>query len=267
MARLCHTARLARPTYDPSLEPLKILAVVPARYGAARLPGKPLADLGGRPVVQWVFEAAAACSDFDEVVVATDNEAIAACVRGFGGRVELTRDDHRTGTDRVAEVAARHPDAEIVVNVQGDQPFATPDMLSALVEPYRSGQTPAMTTLACPLSDPALMSDPNVVKVVCDIHGDALYFSRSPIPHVVGDGKAPTLHHLGLYAFSRETVLAFPSFEPTPLEGAERLEQLRALEHGVSIRVCVTTRAVTEINTPADLEEARRGLAGLQWTR
>jgi len=248
---------------DASPQPLKILAVVPARYGAARLPGKPLADLGGRPVVQWVFEAAAACNDFDEVVVATDSEAIASCVRGFGGSVELTRDDHPTGTDRVAEVAERHPHADVVVNVQGDQPFATPDMLSALVEPYRSGETPAMTTLACPLSDPELRADPNVVKVVRDVHGDALYFSRSPIPHVMGHGEALSLHHLGLYAFSRETVLAFPSFQPTPLEGAERLEQLRALEHGVSIRVCLTPRAVTEINTPADLEEARRGIGGL----
>jgi 3-deoxy-manno-octulosonate cytidylyltransferase (CMP-KDO synthetase) len=240
---------------------VKILAVIPARHGASRLPGKPLADLGGRPVIQWVFEAAAACSDFDDVIVATDHDAIATCVEGFGGKVELTSRDHPSGTDRVAEVAERHPDAEVVVNVQGDQPFATPGMLRALVQPYLSGMMPAMTTLACPLVGQEAGSDPNVVKVVCNIEGYALYFSRSLIPHSVA-GEAPTLHHLGLYAFSRETVIAYPSLEPTPLERAERLEQLRALEHGISIRVCLTDGAPLEVNTAADLDEARRRVAG-----
>ena len=236
---------------------MKTLAVIPARQAASRLPGKPLADLGGRPVVQWVYESASACADLDEVVVATDDEEIAERVRAFGGTAELTRSDHATGTDRVAEVAGRRPDADVVVNVQGDQPFATPEMLSSLVGPYRSGERPPMTTLACPLADRAAAADPNVVKVVCDRLGNALYFSRSPIPHGT-DLETPRLHHLGLYAFTRETVLAFPTFEPTPLERSERLEQLRALEHGVTIRVCLTERGVLEINTEADLTAARR---------
>jgi 3-deoxy-manno-octulosonate cytidylyltransferase (CMP-KDO synthetase) len=240
---------------------VRIVAVVPARYGASRFPGKPLADLDGRPIVQWVYEAATACPDFDEVVVATDSEDIAARVRTFGGAVELTRSDHETGTDRVAEVAERRENADVVVNVQGDQPFATPEMLSALVEPYVSGQSPPMTTLACPLTDEESWDDPNVVKVVCDRNDDALYFSRSPIPHRGEGDPIDGRHHLGLYAFTRETVLRFPSLEQTPLERRERLEQLRALEHGIQIRVCATDRAVLEVNTPEDLERARELVA------
>jgi 3-deoxy-manno-octulosonate cytidylyltransferase (CMP-KDO synthetase) len=239
---------------------LRILAVVPARYAASRFPGKPLADLDGRPIIQWVYEAAARCDAFDEVVVATDSAEIADRVREFGGAVELTRDDHLSGTDRVAEVAERHPEADVVVNVQGDQPFATPDMLAALVAPYRTGDRPQMTTLACPIVDADSWGDTNVVKVVRGVDGHALYFSRSPIPY---DAWPPApevqpLHHLGLYAFTREAVLRFPALPPTPLEKQERLEQLRALEHGIRIQVCETPRPVLEVNTPEDLEQARQ---------
>jgi 3-deoxy-manno-octulosonate cytidylyltransferase (CMP-KDO synthetase) len=237
---------------------VKVLAVIPAREAAVRFPGKPLADLDGRPIVQWVHDAAAACPAFDEVIVATDSETIASVVRTFGGAVELTSSEHRSGTDRVAEVAERHPDAGVVVNVQGDQPFATPGMLTALVQPYLDGDSPPMTTLVCPLTSPEAWRDPNVVKVVCTQDGSALYFSRSSIPFTPGDAPYPAaLHHLGLYAFTRETVLRFPALEPTPLEGQERLEQLRAIEHGIRIVVCNTDRPVMEINTPEDLETAR----------
>jgi 3-deoxy-manno-octulosonate cytidylyltransferase (CMP-KDO synthetase) len=243
---------------------MRILAVVPVRYGASRLPGKPLADLGGRPLVQWVYEAATGCTAFDDVIVATDSEEIAARVRDFGGVSELTRANHLTGTDRVAEVAERHVDADVVVNVQGDQPFATAEMLRALVSPYLAGERPPMTTLACPLADPSWWTDPNVVKVVRDVNGYALYFSRSSIPYGAMDGgfQVEPLHHLGLYAFMRETILRFPTLPATPLEQQERLEQLRALEHGIRIRVCDTERPVLEVNTPEDLERARRQVAG-----
>jgi 3-deoxy-manno-octulosonate cytidylyltransferase (CMP-KDO synthetase) len=234
---------------------VRILAVIPVRQAASRFPGKPLAELAGRPLVEWVYDAARACDAFDEVVIATDSEEIAERSRAFGATVEMTRTDHRTGSDRVAEVAERHPEADIVVNVQGDQPFATPAMLTALVAPYTEGERPDMTTLACPLEDPVARQDPNTVKVVCDIHGNALYFSRSPLPHSEA-ASAPFLHHLGLYAFTRDTLLRFPTFEPTPLERAERLEQLRAMEHGVRIRVALADRPVLEINTPEDLMRA-----------
>ena len=242
---------------------MKVLAVVPVRYEASRFPGKPLADLHGRPLVQWVYEAAAGCTVYDDVIVATDNDEIATRVRSFGGRVELTRNDHPSGTDRVAEVAERHPDADVVVNVQGDQPFVVPQMLHALVQPYLVGERPAMTTLACPIVDEASWANPNVVKVVRDVDGNALYFSRSPIPYGALDAgtHVTPLHHLGLYAFARETVLRLRLLSPTPLEQQERLEQLRALEHGINIRVCETDRPLIEVNTPEDLEQARRLVA------
>jgi 3-deoxy-manno-octulosonate cytidylyltransferase (CMP-KDO synthetase) len=237
-----------------------ILAVIPAREAAQRFPGKPLADLNGRPLVQWVYDAAASCPAFSEVIVATESEEIAERVREFGGQAELTSPDHPSGTDRAAEVAERHPEAEVVANVQGDQPFATAAMLTALVQPYLDGETPPMTTLACPLEDPAWWDDPNVVKVVRGVDGYALYFSRSSIPYGAADegSHVKPLHHLGLYAFTRETLLRFPTLEPTPLELQERLEQLRALEHGIRIRVCDTERPVLEVNTPEDLAAAER---------
>jgi 3-deoxy-manno-octulosonate cytidylyltransferase (CMP-KDO synthetase) len=148
---------------------------------------------------------------------------------------------------------------EVVVNLQGDLPFASEQLLSSAVEPYLAGETPPMATVACPLADRRLMQDPNVVKVVCDADGNALYFSRSPIPHPAGDDHS-SLHHLGIYAFTREGLARFRELAPTPLERRERLEQLRALEHGMPIRVSRTEEAPLEVNTPEDLEAARRQL-------
>jgi 3-deoxy-manno-octulosonate cytidylyltransferase (CMP-KDO synthetase) len=239
---------------------VRIAAVIPVRHAATRFPGKPLADLDGRPLVQWVYEAAKSCAAFDYVVVATDSEEIARRVREFGGVAELTRHDHPTGTDRVAELAERHDDADVIANVQGDQPFATAEMLNALVAPYLAGERPSMTTLACPLLDPTWWTDPNVVKVVRGVNGYALYFSRSPIPYgaVAEDSRVKPLHHLGLYAYDRDTLLRFTTLSPTPLEQQEHLEQLRALENGIGIRLCDTARSILEVNTPEDLEQARR---------
>jgi 3-deoxy-manno-octulosonate cytidylyltransferase (CMP-KDO synthetase) len=255
-------ARTVALAFAPSVsDSPHVLAVIPARDGARRFPGKPLADLEGRPIVQWVYDAAVRCPAFDDVIVATDTERIADAVRGFGGHVEMTGVEHPSGTDRVAEVAERHADADVVVNVQGDQPFATPEMLTTLVEPYLASESPPMATLACPIADEAAWEDPNVVKVVCDQQGYALYFSRSPIPHRDPGAPIDGLHHLGLYAFTRDTVLRFPSLEETELEGRERLEQLRALEHGIRIRVSLTDWPVLEVNTPEDLERAHELLA------
>ena len=240
---------------------MKLLAVIPARYNSSRFPGKPLVMVGDRPMVQRVYEAASACSAFSKVVVATDSEKIADCVRGFGGAVEMTRSDHETGTDRVAEVAERYPEMTAIANVQGDQPFVTPEMLSQLMAPYLSGQNPDMTTLACPLDGSAAPADPNTVKVVCDRHQHALYFSRAPIPYYRNQQVAPVFHHLGLYAFRRDFLAHYAKLEPTPLEQCEALEQLRVLEHGYRIVVCQTATSILEINTPEDLGKAKSMLA------
>ena len=232
---------------------MTILAVIPARYNSQRFPGKPLVQIGDRPMVQRVYEAAKRCPAFSKVVVATDSDLIGDCVRGFGGEVEMTRSDHATGTDRVAEVAARYPEMEAIANVQGDQPFVTPEMLMQLITPYLEGKLPDMTTLACPLDLTSGYSDPNVVKVLCDRHGRALYFSRSAIPYFRNPGEAPVFHHLGLYAFSRNFLSQYSQLTPTPFEQCEALEQLRVLEHGYHIQVCLTETAVPEVNTPEDL--------------
>jgi 3-deoxy-manno-octulosonate cytidylyltransferase (CMP-KDO synthetase) len=236
---------------------MKILAVIPARYDSKRFPGKPLVRIGNRPMVQCVYEAAQQCPDFTKVVVATDSDLVADCVRQFGGAVEMTRSDHSTGTDRVAEVAERYPDMVAIANVQGDQPFVTAQMLTQLISPYLRGEVPAMTTLACPLDMDTSYSDPNSVKVICDRLGNALYFSRSPIPYFRNAGDAPVFHHLGLYAFDRGFLSKYAQLPATPLEQCEGLEQLRVLEHGFPIRVCLTEKAVPEINTPDDLIHAK----------
>ncbi|MBO3457620.1 3-deoxy-manno-octulosonate cytidylyltransferase [Aetokthonos hydrillicola Thurmond2011] len=236
---------------------VKMLAVIPARYNSRRFPGKPLVKIGDRPMVQRVYEAAKSCTHFDKVVVATDSELIADCVKQFGGEVEMTRSDHMTGTDRVAEVAERYPEMTAVANVQGDQPFVTANMLTQLINPYLNGESPAMTTLACPLDFDQAYRDPNSVKVICDRNSNAIYFSRAPIPYFFNSGEAPVFHHLGLYAFDRNFLSKYALLTPTPLEHCEGLEQLRVLEHGFSIRVCLTEKIVLEINTPEDLAKSQ----------
>lgn len=239
---------------------MEILAVIPARYDSQRFPGKPLVLIDDRPMVQWVYEAAKSCAAFSQVVVATDSDRVAECVDKFGGVVEMTSSEHQTGTDRVAEVALRYPHMSAIANVQGDQPFVTAEMLTELVTPYLQGHAPDMTTLACPLEQDDYFN-PNAVKVLCDRHNRALYFSRSPIPYYRNSGTAPVFHHLGLYAFRRDFLATYAQLTPTPLEQCEALEQLRVLEHGYSIHVCQTQKAVLEINTPADLVQAQSLLA------
>lgn len=239
---------------------MNILAVIPARFGSQRFPGKPLIRLGGRPMIQWVYEAALQCPAFRDVIVATDDERIQECVQSFGGNVRMTRPDHPSGSDRVAEVARSFPDADVVVNVQGDQPFVKPENLSLLVAPYLDGERPEMTTLACLLSSPAALQDPNTVKVVLNLKRQALYFSRSSIPYFRQERPAPVYHHLGLYAFRRDFLDVYTSLAPTPLEQCEQLEQLRVLENGYTIRVNLAPTPDLEINTPEDLAAAEAHL-------
>lgn len=237
---------------------VRALAVIPARMASSRLPGKPLLPLDGRAIVQWVHDSTVASEVFARVVVATDDERIAEAVGAFGGECLMTSSQVTTGSERVAEAASRLAESfDVVANVQGDQPFVSATDLRALLRPYDEGRTPEMTTLAAPLQA-ELADDPSAVKVVTDLTGRALYFSRSRIPatQAVTGVAAPLRHHLGLYAFRADFLPTFARLTPTPLELAEQLEQLRALEHGYSIVVGDAERATIEVNTSQDYERA-----------
>ena len=245
---------------------MKVVGIIPARYHASRFEGKALALLGGRPVLQHVYEGARKSSLLSEVVVATDDERIAAAVAKFGGTAVMTSRDHVSGTDRVAE-AARAYDAGVVVNIQGDEPFIAGEAIDQAVEPFLSRPELEMTTLMRIIERPEDLADPNVVKVVTDRQGFALYFSRSRIPYPRQQNTAPVFEHIGLYAYRKDFLPRFASLAPTRLEKTEALEQLRALENGHRILAVETRHHVgLSIDTPADLERAeqflqRRGLA------
>lgn len=237
---------------------MKILCVIPSRMGSTRMPRKPVLPIQGKPMVQWVYENASRCQALTAVVVATDSEEIAEIIKKIGGNVEMTDPLIKTGSDRVAVVAKRYPDMDVIVNLQGDEPFIKPQMLEQLIAPYLQGEMPDMTTLAYPLLK-SEMADPGVVKVITDLHGNALYFSRSPIPYPrEPQENAPVFHHMGLYAFRRDFLLHYTQLSQTPLEKSEALEQLRALEHGYKIRVCLTNERTLEINTPEEYERAQK---------
>lgn len=243
---------------------MKILAVIPARYASTRLPGKPLISIAGKPMIERVWEQARGASLISEVLVATDDERIAKAVNSFGGEAVFTRSDHRSGTERVAEVAAAHPDAEIVVNIQGDMPLIEPHAIDAAIEAVRGEEDVRMGTLAVPITNPAEIMDPNVVKTVLDFDGNALYFSRAPIPWVrdrQGPVHAKHLKHLGLYVFRREALLEFATFPQGDLERIEQLEQLRWLENGYRIRVVETECKSVEVDTPEDVKRVEQALA------
>ena len=234
---------------------MRILAVIPARFASTRFPGKPLADRTGKPLIQHVVERVREAKRIGRIVVATDDDRIAAAVARFGGEAMMTG-EHPNGTSRIAEVVERLGTGagEVIVNVQGDEPEIEPDMIDALVEALAGGDAAApMATVATPLGAGEDAGNPNVVKVVVDAAGRALYFSRSPIPchrdgH--GSGSPPYLKHLGLYAYRRDFLLRYARLAETPLELAEKLEQLRALEHGHAIRVIVGPPSPPGIDTP-----------------
>ena len=241
---------------------LHTVAVIPARFASSRFPGKPLALIDGRPMIEHVYRRAAASTSVAQVIVATDDLRIAAAVQQFGGEVRMTRDDHFSATDRLAEVAATL-DCDIVVNVQGDEPLIDPNSINEAVAPFSADPSLQITTLYHRISEPDELANPNIVKVVVDRGGYALYFSRAPIPHVRDPrgGWPPLYRHVGLYAYRRSALLVMASLEPTPLERAESLEQLRALEHGIRIKAVETRYDSLGVDTPADLEHVRRLIA------
>jgi 3-deoxy-manno-octulosonate cytidylyltransferase (CMP-KDO synthetase) len=242
-----------------------VLAVIPARFHATRLPGKILADLGGRPMIEHVYRRATAAGLVHAVIVATDDERIADAVRSFGGAALLTRADHVSGTDRIAEVVRELP-CRAVVNLQGDEPLIEPATIDAAVAPLLADPAVEMSTVSRPLAGIDEFRSPHVVKVVSNSAGDAMYFSRAAIPASApsaGPGAVPSAAraHVGLYVYRRDTLLKLAALPPAALELEESLEQLRALAHGIRIRVVDTRHMAAGVDTPADLERVRRVFA------
>ncbi len=229
---------------------MHVVAVIPARFGSTRFPGKMLADRTGKPLVQHVYERAAQAKRVDRVLVATDDERIAQAVRGFGGEVMMTRTDHPNGTSRIAEVAETVV-APIMVNVQGDEPELDPTLIDDAVAALENDPDSPVSTIASPFASDENPTDPNIVKVVRDVRGRALYFSRALIPHDRdGTGQTMPLKHVGLYVYRRKFLFEYSALRMTPLEEAERLEQLRILEHGRTIAVAVREAHHHGIDTP-----------------
>lgn len=233
---------------------MRSVIVIPARFASTRLPGKPLLKETGKYLIQHVWEQACRCRA-ERVIVATDDENIRRAVASFGGEARLTRADHPTGTDRIAEVA-RDLEADVIVNIQGDEPEIEPAAIDRLIELLAGDAGAVMSTLAVPFRREEDWRNPNCVKVVCDGRGRALYFSRSPIPHVregapdFGSGRF--LHHLGLYAYRREFLLQLASWPPEPVEHLEKLEQLRVLARGYALQVGVVSQGAKGVDTPED---------------
>ena len=239
------------------MDAVSVVAVIPARYGSTRLPGKALADVSGVPMVVRVWRQASKARFLSRVIVATDDERIVSVVREAGGIAEMTASTHQSGTDRIAEVARQIP-ADIYLNVQGDLPFIAPEDLDALAAPMRADASIPMATIATPIVDEDEWRNPNVVKVVCDDRANALYFSRSPIPFWRDGSALPAaaLRHIGVYGSRRDFLLEFASWPPARLEQIEKLEQLRATERGHRIRVVKSVAPSLEIDTPEDLKRA-----------
>ena len=243
---------------------MRVIGVIPARYQSSRLEGKPLADILGKPMVQHVYERARLAGNLDEVLVATDDERIRRAVSDFGGQAVMTSHSHRSGTDRVAE-AVRECEADIVVNIQGDEPMIDPLMIEEVVSPFRNGISAGLVTLKKEVFHETEFADPGVVKVVTDPNGIAMYFSRSLIPYP----SKRTAHyrvfeHVGVYAYTRECLLSLAALPVSPLEEIESLEQLRALENGMSILVVETRSRIQSISvdTALDLERVREAMRG-----
>lgn len=236
---------------------IKVIAIIPARYASERFPGKVIVPLAGKPLVVHAYEGAMQSRLVSDAVVATDDERVVEALLPFGVKVAMTRRDHATGTDRIAELAA-DSDADVIVNVQADEPQIDPDLIDATVQPLLDDPELPMATARHPIRDRSLIADPNCVKVVCDERGRALYFSRTPIPFLRGDAHDAETEdiywqHIGLYVYRREFLLEYAKMTPTPLEKFERLEQLRALENGYSIAVVEAEKPCIGVDTPEDL--------------
>lgn len=230
----------------------KTAIIIPSRYASTRLHAKPLIEVGGKPIIQWVYEKASAVKQADEVIVATDHEEIYDCVNSFGGNVEMTKVDHKCGSDRIAEVAQRHEDMEFIINLQGDEPMITPESIDGIISALKNTDADIATLLRV-IEEKEELENPNQVKCVKDNNGFALYFSRSKIPYERNFGEAVFYGHIGLYAYKREALFKMTSLPQTMLEKTESLEQLRALESGMKIITSVVNCKPIGIDTKEDL--------------
>jgi len=232
---------------------MKILCVIPARYASTRLPGKPLADIVGKPMIQHVYERSAQATIPQEVVVATDDEKVFQAVQQFGGKVVMTSSEHQTGTDRLAEVASKYAEVDVIINVQGDEPLIDPKVIDELAQEFLNDTALQMASVMS-IMDTEDYQNPNAVKVVTDLNNNALYFSRSLLPYPRVAGKANVYKHIGIYAYKKDFLLKFAKLEPTPLEQSESLEQLRALENGYKIKMIKTKSKFIGVDSIEDLQ-------------
>ncbi len=239
----------------------KAVGIIPARWSSTRFPGKPLHLIGGKPLLRYVWERCARATKLDALIIATDDMRIAEAAFNWGAEVALTSPRHRSGTDRVAEVARHAKDFAFVVNIQGDEPLVDPRLVDQLVEKLRSDARIDIVTAAHPFQNPTEAVSPHQNKVVVDRNSCALYFSRSIIPYPANRFRVRYLRHQGIYGFRRDALLQFVKWKPSPLERAESLEQLRALENGVKVHVLVTTHGSPGVDTPADAKALEQKLA------
>ena len=231
---------------------MKIICVIPARYASTRLPGKPLADIAGKPMIVRVYERALKAKIPSEVIVAVDDERVFKAVETAGGKVVMTKKDHPTGTDRLAEVAQKFPDVDVIINIQGDEPLIDPSVIDELAKQFIENPELNMATVKTPMQEDE-KNEPSNVKVITDKNGYALYFSRSLIPYPRNDMGVQVYKHIGIYGYKRDFLLQYATMQPTPLEQTESLEQLRALENGYKIKVIATDKHFVGVDTKEDL--------------
>lgn len=237
---------------------MSIAIIIPARYASTRLPGKPLIEVGGKPVIQWVYEKASASKLAQKVIVATDDERIFDAVKAFGGEAVMTREDHKSGSDRIFEVLTLHPEITVAVNVQGDEPLITPESIDAAINTLISDDSADISTLVREIDTDEEFNNPNVVKAVFDNFQNALYFSRSAIPFHRNSSEAENYAHIGLYVYRNDALKKMTELPQSSLELAESLEQLRALQNGMRIKIAVVDYKPIGIDTPEDVEEFKK---------
>lgn len=238
----------------------KTAIIIPSRYASTRLHAKPLIEVGGKPIIQWVYEKASAAKLADEVIIATDHEAIYNCAKSFGGKAEMTSVEHKSGSDRIAEVAKKYEEFEYIINLQGDEPMITPESIDSAISVLKNSEKADISTLIRKIT-PQEAENPNLVKCVTDDNGFALYFSRSKIPFERNQDEAVFYGHIGLYGYKREALFKMTSHAQTMLEKAESLEQLRALQSGMRIITAIATCAPIGIDTAEDIENFKKAIS------